>query len=97
MWAGRRGRCGFPFWPRRPPSRESKMSVFKIVQHNDLHGDAICFCVVDNDGHEHGRFPSEIEAIDWHLYLEALAEYEMRFPQQELEDDECLASHHSTA
>jgi hypothetical protein len=58
------------------------MFNFKIVQHNDLHGDAICFCVMDNDGYERGRFPSEIEAIDWRL---------------KLENDECLASHHSTA
>jgi hypothetical protein len=53
------------------------MFNFKIVQHDDLHGDAICFCV-DDDGYERGRFPSEIEAIDWRSYFEALAEDEAR-------------------
>ena len=50
------------------------MFNFKIVRHDDYHCDAICFSIVDEDGHMRHRFPSEIEAIEWLQYLEALTE-----------------------
>jgi hypothetical protein len=53
---------------------------FKIIRHDDYHGDAICFSVMDADGHERHRCPSEIEAIEWLPYLAALDEDEERFP-----------------
>jgi hypothetical protein len=56
------------------------MFNFKIIRHDDYHGDPICFSIVDEDGYGRGRFPSEIEAIEWLPYLEALAEDEKRFP-----------------
>ena len=57
------------------------MFNFKITRHDDIHGDAICFSVVDEDGHSYGRYPSEIEAIEQLPYLEALAEDEKRYPR----------------
>jgi hypothetical protein len=57
------------------------MFNFKIIRHDDYHGDPICFSIVDEDGHGRGRFPSEAEAIEWLPYLEALAEDEERNPR----------------
>jgi len=63
--------------------KETKMFNFKITRHDDIHGDAICFSVVDEDGHSLGRYPSEIEAIERLPYLEALAEDESAFQSRE--------------
>jgi len=54
------------------------MCDFRIIRHDDYHGDAILFSVVDEDGHEHNRCVSEAEAIEWMAYLEAWAENEER-------------------
>jgi hypothetical protein len=35
------------------------MFNFKVIRHDDYHGDPICFSIVDEDGHGRGRFPSE--------------------------------------
>ena len=39
------------------------MCDFRIIRHDDYHGDAILFSVVDEDGREHNRCVSEAEAI----------------------------------
>ena len=56
------------------------MFDFRIIRHDDYHGDAICFSIVDKNGHERSRYASEVEAIEWLPYLEALAEDEERDP-----------------
>jgi hypothetical protein len=58
--------------------RRIEMCDFRIIRHDDYHGDAILFSVVDEDGHELRRVPSEAEAIEWVPYLEAWAENEER-------------------
>ena len=55
-----------------------EMCDFRIIRHDDYHGDAMLFSVVDEDGHELRRVPSEAEAIEWALYLEAWVENEER-------------------
>lgn len=54
------------------------MCDFRIIRHDDYHGDAILFSVVDEDGDEYRRCVSEAEAIEWVAYLEARAENEER-------------------
>jgi hypothetical protein len=54
------------------------MSDFSIKQHEDYHGDPICFSIIDEHGHEFTRYPSEEEAIDMLPVCEALAEDEQR-------------------
>ena len=54
------------------------MCDFRIIRHDDYHGDAMLFSVVDEDGNELRRVPSEAEAIEWALYLEAWVENEER-------------------
>lgn len=56
------------------------MSDFRIIRHDDYHGDAIMFSIVDEDGHEWDRVPSEAEAIYWLSYLEASVDDEERAP-----------------
>jgi hypothetical protein len=58
--------------------RRIEMCDFRIIRHDDYHGDAILFSVVDEDGREHNRCVSEAEAIEWVVYLEAWAENEER-------------------
>jgi hypothetical protein len=54
------------------------MCDFRIIRHNDYHGDAMVFTVVDEEGNECHRFASEADAIDWLPYIEAMAEDEER-------------------
>jgi hypothetical protein len=48
--------------------------TFKIIQHNDIHGAAIAFSVVNEHGDKYDCVPSEAEAMFLVLYHEALAE-----------------------
>jgi hypothetical protein len=56
------------------------MCNFIIIRHDDYHGDAISFSIMDEDGHECDRVVSEAEALWAVVYFEALAEDEARAP-----------------
>jgi hypothetical protein len=60
------------------------MYRFRIIRHDDYHGDAMVFSVVDEDGCEHGRFVSEADALEPHL--EAMAKAEARRAAAEVLD-----------